>query len=95
MRKTALYVIAWFAAERTLGDPGLHAPVVVDYPASDRRVVFAATQDGLRHPVMRIGDNEGTVMELGMFATIVGASLSPTVMVKLALAELPARSMTL
>ena len=42
-------VLAWFAGLRTLGDPGLHAPVVVDYPASDRKVVYAVTHDGLLH----------------------------------------------
>ena len=42
-------ILSWLAAERSLGDPGPHAPVVVDYPASDRRVVFAATHDGLLH----------------------------------------------
>lgn len=47
--ETVEEILAWFAAERTLGDPGPHAPVVVDYPASDQRIVFAATQDGLLH----------------------------------------------
>lgn len=46
---TADELLAWFAGQRTLGDPGLHAPVVVDYPASDRTVVFAVTHDGLLH----------------------------------------------
>jgi len=40
-------VLAWFSAQRLLGDPGLHAPLVVDYPAADRRVIFAVTHDGL------------------------------------------------
>lgn len=47
--ETAEEVLAWFAAERTLGDPGPQAPVVVDYPASGQRIVFAVTQDGLLH----------------------------------------------
>lgn len=42
-------LLAWFAGQRTIGDPGLHAPVVVDYPASGRTVVFAVTHDGLLH----------------------------------------------
>ena len=47
--ETVEEVLAWFAAERTLGDPGPHAPVVVDYPATGQRIVFAATHDGLLH----------------------------------------------
>jgi type IV pilus assembly protein PilY1 len=42
-------VLAWLASGRTLGDPGLHAPVVVDYPAAGQRVVYAVTHDGLLH----------------------------------------------
>lgn len=42
-------VLAWPAVQRILGDPGLHSPVVVDYPESDRQLEFAATHDGLLH----------------------------------------------
>lgn len=35
--------------QRTLGDPGLHAPVVVDDEDTGRRWVLAGTQDGLLH----------------------------------------------
>jgi type IV pilus assembly protein PilY1 len=42
-------VLGWAASQRSLGDPGLHAPVVVDDAASGRTLVFAATQDGLLH----------------------------------------------
>ena len=41
--------LAWAAAERTLGDPGLDVPAVVEYPEAGIRVAFAATQDGLLH----------------------------------------------
>ncbi len=41
--------LAWVAAERTLGDPGLHAPAIVEYPEAGIRVAYAATQDGLLH----------------------------------------------
>lgn len=47
--ETSTEVVAWFAAERTLGDPGPHAPVVVDYPATSQKIVFAVTHDGLLH----------------------------------------------
>ncbi len=40
-------VLGWPAEQRTLGDPGPHSPVVVDYPEFARQVVFAATHDGL------------------------------------------------
>jgi type IV pilus assembly protein PilY1 len=39
-------VLEWLAAERHLGDPGLHAPVAARYPDA-QQVVFAATHDGL------------------------------------------------
>ena len=47
--ETVEEVLTWFAAGRTLGDPGPHAPVVVDYPATGQRIVFAVTQDGVLH----------------------------------------------
>ncbi len=40
-------ILSWLAAARPLGDPGLHAPVVVDDAATGRQFVFAATHDGL------------------------------------------------
>lgn len=40
-------VIAWVLAARPLGDPGLHAPTVVNYPGEDLAIAFVATQDGL------------------------------------------------
>jgi type IV pilus assembly protein PilY1 len=40
-------VLSWLASARPLGDPGLHAPVVVDDAATGRQFVFAATHDGL------------------------------------------------
>ncbi len=40
-------VLGWPAEQRTIGDPGPHSPVVVDYQDSGRQVVFAATHDGL------------------------------------------------
>jgi type IV pilus assembly protein PilY1 len=45
--ETVEEALTGFAAERTLGDPGPHAPQVVDYPATGQRIVFAVTQDGL------------------------------------------------
>jgi len=42
-------VVGWPTTQRTLGDPGLHAPLVVEDAASDRAFVLAATQDGLLH----------------------------------------------
>ncbi len=42
-------VVGWPATQRTLGDPGLHAPLVVEDAASDRAFVLAATHDGLLH----------------------------------------------
>lgn len=42
-------VLDWLATGRLLGDPGLHAPVVVDDARTGRRVVYAATHDGLLH----------------------------------------------
>jgi type IV pilus assembly protein PilY1 len=41
-------VLEWLAQERLLGDPGLHAPVVAQYPDA-LQLVFAATHDGLLH----------------------------------------------
>lgn len=35
--------------QHTLGDPGLHAPLVVDDEDSGRRLVLSGTQDGLLH----------------------------------------------
>ena len=42
-------VLAWPAAQRTLGDPGLHGPIAIDDPATGRVFAFSATQDGLLH----------------------------------------------
>lgn len=42
-------VVGWPATQGTLGDPGLHAPLVVEDSANDRAFVLAATQDGLLH----------------------------------------------
>ena len=42
-------VLAWPTAQRTLGDTGLHAPIVIDDPATSRVFAFRATQDGLLH----------------------------------------------
>jgi len=42
-------VLAWPASLRTVGDPGRHAPAVVDYPAIGRQIAFAATHDGMLH----------------------------------------------
>jgi type IV pilus assembly protein PilY1 len=42
-------VVGWPAIQRTLGDPGLHAPLVVEDSAGERAYVLAATQDGLLH----------------------------------------------
>jgi type IV pilus assembly protein PilY1 len=41
-------VLEWLAEQRHLGDPGLHAPVVGQYP-DGLQLVFAATHDGLLH----------------------------------------------
>ncbi len=42
-------VVGWPATQQTLGDPGLHAPLVVEDAAGDRTFVLSATQDGLLH----------------------------------------------
>jgi type IV pilus assembly protein PilY1 len=42
-------LLAWLEAQRTLGDPGLHAPAIAEYPEAGLRIVYAATQDGLLH----------------------------------------------
>lgn len=42
-------ILSWIGQQRTLGDPGLHAPVIADYPASGQQLAFAVTQDGLLH----------------------------------------------
>jgi len=42
-------VIGWLASQRTLGDPDLHAPLVVEDAVDERALVLAATQDGLLH----------------------------------------------
>lgn len=38
-----------FLALRTLGDPGLHAVAIVEYPQAGISVAYAATQDGALH----------------------------------------------
>jgi len=42
-------VLAWPAAQRTLGDVGFDAPLMVEYPDSNRTIAYAATQDGVLH----------------------------------------------
>ncbi len=42
-------VLAWPAAQRALGDTGLHAPIVIDDAAGGRVFALTATQDGLLH----------------------------------------------
>jgi hypothetical protein len=42
-------VVGWPATQRTLGDPGRHAPLVLEDSASDSVFVLAATNDGLLH----------------------------------------------
>lgn len=49
--ETPAEVIAWLLEARPFGDPGLHAPTVVNYPNEDLAIVFAATHDGLLHAV--------------------------------------------
>ncbi len=38
-----------FRADRTLGDPGLHAAAIVEYPEAGLRIAYLATQDGVLH----------------------------------------------
>ena len=40
-------VLSWAASQRTLGDPGPHGPVIVEYPESSLQVAYAATHDGM------------------------------------------------
>ena len=40
-------VLSWAASQRTLGDPGPHAPVIVEYPESSLQVAYTATHDGM------------------------------------------------
>ena len=40
-------VLSWAATQRTLGDPGPHAPTIVEYPDSHLLVAYAATHDGM------------------------------------------------
>ena len=40
-------VLAWAATQRTLGDPGSHAPTIVEYPQSSLQVAYIATHDGM------------------------------------------------
>ncbi len=47
--ESAEEILSWLAEQRVLGDPGLHSPLIVDYPTSGQRLVFAATHDGLLH----------------------------------------------
>ena len=42
-------LLASFRAILPLGDPGLHAAAIVEYPQSGLRIAFAATQDGVLH----------------------------------------------
>lgn len=49
--ETPADVIAWLLEVRPFGDPGLHAPTVVNYPNEDLEIVFVATHDGLLHAV--------------------------------------------
>ena len=41
--------LAWPASQQTIGDPGLSAPVIVDYPESGQVVAYTATHDGMLH----------------------------------------------
>ncbi len=40
-------VLAWTASQGSVGDPGPHSPIVVEYPESSRVVAYAATHDGI------------------------------------------------
>ena len=40
-------VLSWVASQRTLGDPGPHAPTIVEYPQSNLQVAYIATHDGM------------------------------------------------
>ncbi|HEU5467713.1 MAG TPA: hypothetical protein VFU77_00270, partial [Steroidobacteraceae bacterium] len=42
-------LVAAFVAERSLGDPGLDAPLIAEYPAAGMRIAFSADQDGFLH----------------------------------------------
>jgi type IV pilus assembly protein PilY1 len=49
--ETPADVIAWLLEARPFGDPGLHAPTVVNYPDEDLAIAFVATHDGLLHAI--------------------------------------------
>ena len=40
-------VLSWAATQRTLGDPGPHAPIIVEYPQSSLQVAYITTHDGM------------------------------------------------
>ena len=40
-------ILDWLANNRRLGDYGVHAPAIANYPEAARQVVFAANHDGL------------------------------------------------
>ena len=40
-------VLAWAASQRTLGDPGPHGPVIVEYPETSLQVAYTANHDGM------------------------------------------------
>jgi type IV pilus assembly protein PilY1 len=42
-------MLEWIAETRTIGDPGLQAPVVADYPEPGLRLAFATSHDGVLH----------------------------------------------
>ncbi|MEX1994271.1 MAG: PilC/PilY family type IV pilus protein [Steroidobacteraceae bacterium] len=44
-------VLDWLLGQPALGDPGLHAPLLVEYPAAGLQLVFATTHDGLLHAI--------------------------------------------
>ena len=44
-------VLDWLLGQPALGDPGLHAPVLVEYAVAGSRLAFATTHDGLLHAI--------------------------------------------
>ena len=47
--ESAATLVDWLAGLTELGDPGLAAPTVADYPDEGMQVAFVATHDGLLH----------------------------------------------
>ncbi|MDH4258979.1 MAG: PilC/PilY family type IV pilus protein [Gammaproteobacteria bacterium] len=48
-RETQVEVVSWLLNQRQLGDPGLRAPISVNYGMDGGRTTFVATHDGLLH----------------------------------------------